>query len=54
MQEKNQHSLQRKQRAGVRRKGVQQGVRGTMGHSYFRKNCIEVWRFTGSQTVGHD
>ena len=42
MQEENQHSLQRKQGAGVRRKET--GSDGNYGHTCsFRKNHIEVW-----------
>ena len=42
MQEENQHSLQRKQGAGVRRKET--GSEGNYGHPCsLLKNCIEVW-----------
>ena len=42
MQEENQHSLQRKQGAGVKRKET--GSEGNYGHTYsFLKNYIEVW-----------
>ena len=41
MQEENQHSLQRKQGAGVRRKET--GREENYGHSFFSKNYIEVW-----------
>ena len=42
MQEENQHSMQRKQGAGVRRKET--GSDGNYGHTCsFRKNHIEVW-----------
>ena len=42
MQEENQHSLQRKQGAGVRRKET--GSEGNYGHTCsLLKNCIEVW-----------
>ena len=41
MQEENQHSLQRKQGAGVRRKET--GREENYGHSFFSKNVIEVW-----------
>ena len=40
--EENQHSLQRKQGAGVKRKET--GSEGNYGHTYsFLKNYIEVW-----------
>ena len=42
MQEENQHSLQRKQGAGVKRKET--GSEGNYGHTCsFLKNHIEVW-----------
>ena len=42
MQEENQHSLQRKQGAGVRRKET--GSEGNYGHTCsFLNNFIEVW-----------
>ena len=42
MQEENQHSLQRKQGAGVRRKET--GSEGNYGHTCsFLNNYIEVW-----------
>ena len=41
MQEENHHSLQIKQRAGVRRKET--GKEENYGHSFFSKNVIEVW-----------
>ena len=41
MQEENQHSLQRKQGAGVRRKET--GIEDNYGHSFFSKNFIELW-----------
>ena len=41
MQEENQHSLKRKQGAGVRRKET--GKEENYGHSFFSKNVIEVW-----------
>ena len=41
MQEENQHSLKRKQGAGVRRKET--GREENYGHSFFSKNYIEVW-----------
>ena len=42
MQEENQHSLQRKQEAGVSRKET--GREENYGHSFFfSKNFIEVW-----------
>ena len=42
MQEENQHSLQKKQAAGVRRKET--GREENYGHSFFfSKNFIEVW-----------
>ena len=42
MQEENQHSLQRKQGAGVRRKET--GSDGNYGHTCsFLNNYIEVW-----------
>ena len=40
-QEENQHSLPRKQGAGVRRKET--GREENYGHSFFSKNYIEVW-----------
>ena len=42
MQEENQHSLQRKQEAGVRRKET--GIEDNYGHSFFSKNFIVLWR----------
>ena len=42
VQEVNQHSLQRKQGAGVRRKDTE--IEGNYGHTCsFLKNYIEVW-----------
>ena len=42
MEEENQHSMQRKQGAGVRRKET--GSEENYGHTFsFRKNYIEVW-----------
>ena len=41
MQEEIQHSLKRKQGAGVRRKET--GREENYGHSFFSKNYIEVW-----------
>ena len=41
MQEEIQHSLKRKQGAGVRRKET--GKEENYGHSFFSKNVIEVW-----------
>jgi len=42
MQEENQHSLQRKQGAGVKRKET--GTEESYGHTCsFQKNYIEVW-----------
>ena len=42
MEEENQHSMQRKQGAGVRR--TETGSEGNYGHTCsFLKNYIEVW-----------
>ena len=42
MQEENQHSLQRNQGAGIRRKKT--GSEESYGHTWsFRKNYTEVW-----------